>query len=202
MDINLASALTQVKVAMKETADRAGVRRLQLYSEKIQCKPGCAACCARQIYITVAEATIIQDHLEKSGQWEHAEKRARAQLKAVRSSSPLSWFKMNIMCPILDPATKLCTAYEVRPSPCSTHFVTSDPTQCDPWATKSTLFKPLQFKDLHEHFLKRLEKCVDGYGLLALRFPIPIALIFASKIKVQSNLAPTEVMSLIFNELL
>jgi hypothetical protein len=174
VDFNLANALTQVKVAMKEASDRAGVRRLQLYSEKIKCKPGCASCCARQIYITVAEALVLQEHLEKSGQWPYVQQRAFA---------------------------KLCTAYEVRPAPCSTHFVTSDPSQCDPWVTKSTLYKSVEFKDMHDHFQKRLERCVDGHGILALKFPMPIALIFASRIKVQSGLGPNEIMTLIFNEL-
>ncbi len=201
MDFNLANALTQVKVAMKEASDRAGVRRLQLYSEKIKCKPGCASCCARQIYITVAEALVLQEHLEKSGQWPYVQQRAFAQLRTARSSNPVSWFKMNIMCAVLDPASKLCTAYEVRPAPCSTHFVTSDPSQCDPWVTKSTLYKSVEFKDMHDHFQKRLERCVDGHGILALKFPMPIALIFASRIKVQSGLGPNEIMTLIFNEL-
>jgi Fe-S-cluster containining protein len=201
VDLNLTAAINSVRVAMKETSDKAGIRRLQLYADDIKCKPGCSACCARLIVITVAEALIIQESLEKSGQWEHVEKRARAQVKIVHSSSPVSWFKMNIMCPVLDPVSKLCTAYDERPSPCSVHFVKSDPSQCDPWATASGKFELISFQDLHDQFREFLEKTIDGYSILALKVPLPIALIFASRIKVQSNIGPGEMMSLIFNEL-
>jgi Fe-S-cluster containining protein len=200
VDLNLASALTAVKVAVKEAADKASLRRLQLYDD-VKCKPGCSACCNRQIYITTAEALIIQEHLEKTDQWADVEKRARALLKLARDTTPVAWFKMNIMCPVLDPVTRLCTAYESRPTPCSTHFVRSDPSQCDPWSMKPGKYDPVDFPELHENFMKALAKIVDGYGILALRFPIPIALIFAARIKMQSGLRASEVISLIYNEL-
>jgi len=190
-----------VRVAMKETADRSSFRRLQLYSEDVKCKPGCSACCNRQVYITVAEALIIQDHLEKSGEWPIVEQRARAVMIIARDAPAVSWFKMNIMCPVLDPLSRLCTAYEVRPSPCSVHFVRSDPTQCDPWAMTSSKYDPVDFTDLHDQFRQTLEKVIDGYGILALKFPMPIALVFASRVKMQSNLGPNEIVNLIFNEL-
>ena len=185
---------------MKEAADKASLRRLKLYND-VKCSAGCSACCNRQIYITAAEALIIQDSLEQSGQWPHVEQRARALLALARDTPPVSWFKMNIMCPILDPVTRLCTAYETRPAPCSTHFVRSDPSQCDPWAAKSGAYESVDFNDIFVDFQKAVEKMVDGYGMLALKYPIPIALIFASRIKVQSGLGPNEIMSLIFNEL-
>jgi Fe-S-cluster containining protein len=201
VDINLASAITSIKVAVKEAADKASIRRLQVYKNEISCKPGCSACCNRQVYITIAEALIIQDELEKTGQWPQAEKRAHALLITARDTPPVSWFKMNIMCPVLDPVTKLCTAYDFRPTPCSTHFVKSDPALCDPWSMKSGQFDPIDFIDLHEELQQILRKIVDGYGILALKYSMPIALIFASRIKTQSGLGPNEVMSLIFNEL-
>jgi Fe-S-cluster containining protein len=185
---------------MQEAADKASLRRLQMYSEA-PCKPGCSACCNRQIYITTAEALIIQEHLEKAGTWPEVEKRARALLMLSRNTPPVAWFKMNIMCPVLDPVTKLCTAYEVRPTPCSTHFVRSDPSQCDPWTMKAGVYEPISLMDLHQDFLKKLEKVIDGYGLLALKFPMPLALIFAARIKVQSGLGANEMVSLIYNEL-
>ncbi len=201
VDLNLASALSQVRVAIRETADKAVIRRLQVYGEDIKCKPACSACCNRQIYVTVAEALIIQDHLEKTGEWPVVEQRARALMKIARDTPAVSWFKMNIMCPVLDPISKLCTAYPTRPSPCSTHFVKSEPTQCDPWNTKPGAYEPIEFKDLHEIFTTTIEKIIDGYGILALKFPMSIALVFASRVKVQSGLTPHEVISTLFNEL-
>jgi Fe-S-cluster containining protein len=199
VDFKLATALSSVKVAVKEAADKSSIRRLQLHDD-IKCKPACSACCNRQIHITAAEALIIQDQLEKSGQWPEVEKRAKALVLLSRDTPPISWFKMNIMCPVLDPVTKLCTAYEARPTPCSTHFVRSDPSQCDPWMMKSGDYDPIDFMDLHEKFSQSLAKIVDGYGVLALKLPMPIALIFAARIKVQSGLGANEIISLIFNE--
>ena len=98
MDFNLANALSVVKVAIKETADKSSLRVLQSYTEKISCKSGCSACCNRQIYLTVAEALVIQDHLEKTGQWEQIELRANSVAKIALNTPPISWFKMNIMC--------------------------------------------------------------------------------------------------------
>ncbi len=201
VDLNLATALSNVRVAMKEAADKSSLRRLQLYDEKIPCKPGCAACCNRQVYLTVAEALVIQEYLEKSGQWPQVEKRARELMPIAKDASPVSWFKMNIMCPVLDPVTKLCTAYETRPAACSTHFVRSDPAQCDPWTMKSGKYDSIELKSIFEDFQKVLRSTVDGYGILALKFPMPIALIFAARIKVQSGVGPNEIMNLIFNEL-
>src|SRR5580704_3221587 len=136
MDINLASTLGVVKVAMKEASDKASLRHLQIYQEKIKCKPTCSACCSRQIYLTIAEAIIIHEYAKKSGNWPEIENRAKAIMALARDTPPVAWFKMNIMCPILDPITKLCTTYETRPPACSTHFVTSDPKLCDPWHTE------------------------------------------------------------------
>jgi Fe-S-cluster containining protein len=201
VDLNLATALSTVKVAMKEVADKSTIRRLHMYTDIIKCKPACSACCNRQIYLTIAEALIIQEHLERSGKWEEVEKRARAVMTLARDTEPVSWFKMNIMCPVLDPSTKLCTAYETRPSPCSTHFVKSDPEQCDPWSVKSGKYEAIDFKDLHNKFRKFLEKSVDGYGILALKFPMSVALVFAARVKIQSAKGPNEIMSIIFNEL-
>ena len=200
MDLNLASAISSVQVAVKEAADKASVRRLQLYDD-VKCKPGCSACCNRQIYITTAEALIIQDHLEKTGKWDEVNQRAKSLVTLSRDAPPISWFKMNIMCPVLDPVTKLCMAYDSRPTPCSTHFVKSDPALCDPWTMTTGEYEPVDFTDLHAAFLAALEKHVDGYGLLALKFPIPIALVFAARIKVQSGLRANEIISLIYNEL-
>jgi hypothetical protein len=66
---------------------------------------------------------------------------------------------------------------------------------------KSGKYDPVDFVDIHTDFQKALEKTIDGYGILALKYPMPIALIFAARIKMQSGLGPNEVMSLIFNEL-
>ncbi len=184
---------------MKETADKAGLRRLRMYGDKIPCKPACSACCNRLVFITVAEAMVMHGQLEKSGKWTEVRARAAALVPLARNTPVVAWFKMNLMCPVLDSQTRLCTAYESRPSPCSTHFVFSDPGLCDPWKTTSGAYELADMDDLHVQFQKALSTQIDGHGILALRLPIPVALLFAEKIRVQT-LSANEVINLIYNE--
>lgn len=199
MDLNLASALGKVQVAMKETADKAGLRRLRMYGDKVPCKPACAACCNRLVFITVAEAMIMHTQLTKSGKWDEVKARAAALVPLAKNTPVVAWFKMNLACPVLDPQTRLCTSFESRPSPCSTHFVFSDPSLCDSWSAKSGAYELVDMDDLHVEFEKALATQIDGHGILALRLPMPIALLFAEKIRVQS-LSPNEIVNLIYNE--
>lgn len=201
MDLNLASAIGSIKVAMKQAADTASIRHLNMYGQDIKCKPACAGCCNRLIFLTAAEAVVMVDYLIKHNKWEETRKRCESLVPTVRDVPVVSWFKMNIMCPVLDPVSRLCTAYETRPSPCSTHFVKSDPGLCDPWNTSPGTFEPLDFMDLHNQFTESLAKAVDGYGILALRLPMPMALLFADRIRIRSGLNANEIISLIHNEL-
>ena len=200
--MKLSDALSHVKMAMMDTSQKTAIRHLNLLSNSTPCKASCSACCSRLIYVSVAESLIMLDSLIRSGVWDQVRDRAKEQVKLIgiadRSSS---WFKMNKPCPILNPETKLCLAYEVRPSPCSTHFVKSNPNLCDPWSTDVGEFKPEDMVDLHEQFLSLLEREVAGRGILRIRLPIPVALLFAEKIQIQTNLSFDDIIELINSEL-
>jgi hypothetical protein len=201
MDVNLANMLGQVKLAMMDAAEKASKKRLAVYGDKVRCKAACDGCCSRLVYLTVAEATVVQEHLAKTGQWPEVRARAVVLATTVKSANSVSWFKMNLKCPVLDEEKKTCRAYAVRPTPCSVHFVSSDPALCDPWSTKGGDYRPVEMVDVHEDFVRRMEGELDGHGILALRIAMPLALLLAERIKYQRGMSVQEVMSLVYNEL-
>jgi Fe-S-cluster containining protein len=200
VDLNLANMLGQVKLAMMDASEKAAKRRLTVYGDKVRCKSACDGCCARLVHLTVAEATVIQEHLSKTGQWAEVRARAVALAPTVRSANAVSWFKMNLKCPVLDEEKRTCRAYAVRPTPCSVHFAASDPSLCDPWSPKGGDYRPVEMEDVHEDFVRRTEPSLDGHGILALRLAMPLALLLAERIKYQRGMSVQEVMSLVYNE--
>ena len=197
MKLDLTTMVRPVKAAMKEASERATVRRLHVFMDRIQCRTGCSSCCSRMVHISVAEALIMHEHLVASGRWPEARKRAVAQKDVV--ANPVSWFKMNMKCPVLEDG--MCTAYEVRPTPCSTHFVESDPAQCDPWGTKGGQYAPIQMEDIHDEFMRALEGLVDGHGILAYRMPMARALLFAEEAHMMTGLSIEDITGVLRSEL-
>lgn len=200
MDVGLPQALGPVKTALMETARKAEVRRLMVYGDKIPCRAGCSGCCSRYLTASLAEAVIMYVHLRESGLWDAVRRRAEELMPLVRSASPVAWFKMNKKCPVLD-ESGMCSGWAVRPAACSVHFVTSDPSLCDPWSSRSAPYVPLEFDDLFDAFQKSAEAGLEKNGILALQVPLPVGLLMAERISVRSGLSLDKAVSLIFNEL-
>jgi Fe-S-cluster containining protein len=200
MEIRLSQALGPVKLALMDTAVQTANRRLRVLGNKSPCGPGCSNCCSRLVHISVAEGILIYERLVKNGKWLNVRKNAREQFPIIHDIHPLTWFKMNRPCPVLDPDTKTCRTYEVRPAACSTHFVSSDPKLCSPWSTSTGDYKSEDMSDLLESFQKRLEECVDGFGILKLELPLPVALLLAERISIQSFTELDKAVSMLFNE--
>lgn len=200
MDLKLTQMLQGVKLAILEAADQSERKRLPFINE-IRCRPGCAGCCSRLLYITVAEALILYEYLSEQKLWVQVKKRAEEQAKLANSVNAIAWFKLNIKCSILDPESKKCLAYKVRPPVCSTHFVTSDPALCDPWSPKNGDIKPKEMSDVYENSIKSIFGQIDANGIFKMILPIPLALLLAERVQVQSGLNSQQVISLLFNEL-
>lgn len=201
MKIDLSGAVGPVRAAMMAAAEKSSVRRLNVYADEIRCSPGCASCCSRMIYVTVAEALVILGGLRKSGNWQEVKKRCLEQKATAYASSPVSWFKMNIPCPVLRPEEKTCSAYEVRPALCSTHFVRSEPSACDPWDPGSAPYSPVQMDDILDEFKKALAAGLDGFGVLAYRMPMPVALLFAERVGIADGITLSEAVRIMRTEL-
>lgn len=168
--------------------------------DNIKCKPGCSGCCAQLREISIAEAVIAHQKLVADKLWEVVRPRALAQFKIAQETSPLSWFKMNIKCPMLDADTQLCMVYPVRPAVCSTHFVSSDPEGCSPWSVKKVGYHPVPMVDLLIDFQKRLSSSVAAFGIMSFMAPIPVALLIAEKIQMRTNLNLPELIRIIMHE--
>jgi hypothetical protein len=147
----------------------------------------------------MAEAVIIYGYLQSKNRWPEVKKRAQEQFQTAQLADPLSWFKLNIPCPIL--SDKLCLAYGVRPALCSTHFAASKPKLCDPWEVESGIYKSVDFDDLYINFRNKVESAVIGYKVLSIELIMPSALLLAERISIQSGLSLKQALSFIFRQL-
>jgi hypothetical protein len=198
MDLDFSNVLLQVRGAMVEAGLESSKRRLTVLKDAT-CKKGCSGCCRRMVHVTVAEAIVIQQHLEKTGRWEDVSKKCLEMLSQVRDANPLSWFRMNVECPVL--SGDACLAYSVRPATCSVHFARSNPALCHPWSTEPGEYRPVELEDVFLEFQRVLRSVVDAHGILALKVPLPAALIMADRVRHQPHLSSESLIRMIFNEL-
>lgn len=188
-----------IRAGMADCAAKATRRSLTMYGRAVPCRAGCHGCCKRLIFVTLAEAVVMFASLKKQRKWPEVRARALAVLPASKHA-PESYFRMGIECPVLDPGSKTCTAYSVRPSPCSTHFVLSHPSMCDPWSAKGGNFTPVDMEDLHEEFQKVIASELDPRGILSIRMPLPMALLLAEKVESDGNTTPESMAEIIRTE--
>jgi Fe-S-cluster containining protein len=150
--------------------------------------------------VTVAEAVLLYEDMSRSGAWPRARAEALAQIPLLRGTNAVSWFKMNRPCPVLS-SNGMCSAYRVRPIACSTHFVTSDPSSCDPWAMGASEYSPLDFRDVAMEETERMVRTLEEGGILQLELPMPQALMVAERVSTRSGLTLEQVTSYVMNEL-
>jgi len=101
--------------------------------EEFHCASGCGYCCHLRISISVAEALIILDYLQKHNQLRQYKERVRnlREPLARRAASDNSWWLENsIPCLFLEQNRSLCTIYEVRPFACRAYH-SLDKKQCE-----------------------------------------------------------------------
>ena len=93
------------------------------------CRPGCAYCCAIQVAVTVPEVfyaihvlAMLCDGDESSAEWQAVLTRAKTSAEASSGTVDADGYSASgAVCPLLDPATSLCVAYDARPLPCRGH---------------------------------------------------------------------------------
>jgi Fe-S-cluster containining protein len=91
------------------------------YRHMATCKAGCSACCtAGQIPVNAEEVRMLLPYVSAVA-WERVEALRGAGLKE----------RDRLECPLLDPATKMCTVYEHRPTVCRSYLVATPPERCD-----------------------------------------------------------------------
>lgn len=200
MKICITDAIEEVEILVRQVANTSKTS-LKVLNSNPSCKPGCSHCCNRLIYITLAEAFVIQKYLKSQKKWNTVLERAVEMEPLSRKVDSITWFMMKQECPVLNPETKMCEAYEVRPPACSTHFVSSDPSSCDPWSMDQQNFIPIDMEDEFSDFLKVIEMKF-GRGSLSIPLPITTALRISESLQVRDGLTVDEILTLMAREFL
>jgi len=184
-------------MAVLQAAASSEKRRLRM-AETTSCSPGCNSCCHRLIEITVGEAAVIVAHLRESGDWKRVRAAASSLAGRARECSADTWFKMKTRCPVLG-EDGMCSAYAVRPPACSVHYVTSDPSCCDPWSSEPG-FAPVDMSDLYLESQARIGRAIPPGGIMSMALPIPLALLLADRVAVRTDLTFEQAMEMMVRE--
>ncbi|WP_231572077.1 YkgJ family cysteine cluster protein [Pontibacillus halophilus] len=140
---------------------------------KASCFMGCAFCCYFPIIITQAESSMMKRAID---QWpkERKEKLMKhleqyyatygeevERITALDQEDPAfkkKYIASQVPCPMLDPETNLCMAYEIRPIPCRTYVNYSDPKVC---ANNHMPKETLSFEFLYEFYMGGLNEIMQ-----------------------------------------
>ncbi|MFD1851310.1 YkgJ family cysteine cluster protein [Oceanobacillus bengalensis] len=145
------------------------------------CRQGCAFCCYFPIIVSEMEAKImkkaienfpeerriaIQDHLSNYYQ-KHGDRVEEITSLDFNEDNDfkLKYRRSLVPCPLLNPQTNQCMAYEIRPIPCRTYVNYTDPTVCEenlmPKETVSFEFLYEQYMGVLNEFMQYLYEAED-----------------------------------------
>ncbi|WP_082235075.1 YkgJ family cysteine cluster protein [Halobacillus massiliensis] len=151
------------------------IERMETFADmKPSCFKGCAFCCYFPIIISKMEAKIMFRSIEKFPEerrkeiyahWESYYKEYEEKLNHAMSldhtdeGTKFEYKKLNLPCPMLDPKTQACMAYEIRPIPCRTYLNYSDPEVC----AKNHLPKePFSYEFLYNYYFSSLNELLQA----------------------------------------
>ncbi|MFC7061909.1 YkgJ family cysteine cluster protein [Halobacillus seohaensis] len=138
------------------------------------CFKGCAFCCYFPIIISKMEAKMMIRSIENFSEerkqeiykhWEqyyenHKDKLEQAfAMDHTADSTKLEYKKLNLPCPMLNPETQACMAYEVRPIPCRTYLNYSDPQVC---AENHLPKEPFSYEFLYDFYFGAINEIVQA----------------------------------------
>ena len=144
------------------------------------CRLGCCSCCRFPILISIAEARTLAHFVKRTFSLEQIESlRIRTRqwhqwddsLRAGSSSDDLAGqsddFSRKMSCPIL--VDEACSAYDVRPLVCRSHFVRSHPLSCKEAINTQSVGNPPQviesIKAAAQSYTMSMKHCVENTGL-------------------------------------
>ncbi|MGP4067195.1 YkgJ family cysteine cluster protein [Halobacillus sp. B29] len=138
------------------------------------CFKGCAFCCYFPIVLSRMEAKMMFRSIEHFSEqrknaifehWERYYNQQAGKLDTALAMDPddpntkLEYKKLNLPCPMLDPETQLCMAYEVRPIPCRTYLNYSDPNVC---AENHMPKEPFSYEFLYTYYFGAINELVQA----------------------------------------
>ncbi|WP_163529151.1 YkgJ family cysteine cluster protein [Halobacillus ihumii] len=137
------------------------------------CFKGCAFCCYFPIVLSKMEAKIMFRSIEnfsedrKQAIYDHWDRYYEKYAKTLKEAAgmdhnadetKLAYKKLNLPCPLLDPETQTCMAYEVRPIPCRTYLNYADPKVC---AEQHLPQEPSSYEFLYNHYFEAINELIQ-----------------------------------------
>lgn len=116
------------------------------HSGKITCRKGCDHCCRLMVMSFTFEGVLIANRLLRTGasginvikkfqddgqaQRSLIQEYTSAGVREQHDLAAKAWFRKGEPCPLL--VGSLCSAYDIRPLSCASHYVVTPPCQCGP----------------------------------------------------------------------
>ncbi|MCA0971936.1 YkgJ family cysteine cluster protein [Halobacillus litoralis] len=140
---------------------------------KPNCFMGCAFCCYFPIVLSRMEAKMMFRSIEHFDEhrkqeifahWENYFEQNKTKLSEALQMDPedsetkLAYKRLNLPCPMLNPETQLCMAYEVRPIPCRTYLNYSNPTVC---AEQHMPKEPFSYEFLYTFYFGAINELIQ-----------------------------------------
>ncbi|WP_431800583.1 YkgJ family cysteine cluster protein [Halobacillus andaensis] len=137
------------------------------------CFKGCAFCCYFPIIISKMEAKMlfrsiesfsderkerIYDHWADYYSTQSGKLNKALKMDHTEESIKFDYKRLNLPCPMLDPKTQACMAYEVRPVPCRTYLNYADPNVC---AENHLPKEPFSYEFLYNHYFGALNELIQ-----------------------------------------
>ncbi|SEA17833.1 Putative zinc-or iron-chelating domain-containing protein [Thalassobacillus cyri] len=151
------------------------IERMEDYAGmKASCFKGCAFCCYFPIIVTKMEAKMMLKEIEQFPEerkekiyqhWnsyfdDHAGKLDTAlNMDLQADETKLNYKRLDLPCPMLDPETKTCMAYEIRPIPCRTYLNYANPKVC---AENHMPDEPFSYEFLYEYYMGALNEIMQA----------------------------------------
>ncbi|MBM7553679.1 YkgJ family cysteine cluster protein [Thalassobacillus pellis] len=141
---------------------------------KPNCFIGCAFCCYFPIIITKMEAKMMLKEIEhfpkdrKQKIYQHWERYfAEHQTKLDTAlnidfneeDAKLTYKQLDLPCPMLDPETNTCMAYEIRPIPCRTYLNYANPKVC---AENHMPKEPFSYEFLYDYYMGAMNEIMQA----------------------------------------
>ncbi|WP_188207288.1 YkgJ family cysteine cluster protein [Alkalibacillus aidingensis] len=161
--------LAEVSQQMNQMDDHMGMQPT--------CQMGCAFCCYFPIIVTKLEANMIIRGIESMEEEQrdqlvqHLQSYFINQKEKVAACTSLDfeqgeikheYMKKQLPCPLLDPETNTCMAYEWRPLPCRTYVNYMDPKICEKQLVPE---EAVSFEFLYEDYMGNLNEVAQEIAM-------------------------------------
>ncbi|UOQ92509.1 YkgJ family cysteine cluster protein [Halobacillus shinanisalinarum] len=151
------------------------IGRMEQFSEMTpNCFKGCAFCCYFPIVLSKMEAKMMFRLIDQFSEdrrqeiynhWDRYYEQYKNKLNLALSmdhtddDTKLAYKKLNLPCPMLDPETQACMAYEVRPIACRTYLNYSDPKVC---AENHLPKEPFSYEFLYDLYFGAINELIQA----------------------------------------